>query len=155
RVEGTQTAVVVGPPGAEVFCDKYGRVKVQFHWDREGKHDLDSSCWIRVGSPWAGKRRGVVHVPMVGDEVIVDFLEGDPDRPIIVGSVYNAAMMPPFELPANNRASGYKGDTGSNYETQFNTKGQELWRINAEKDYLLTVGDTSIVEVKSYHRLNA
>ncbi|MGB9178284.1 MAG: type VI secretion system tip protein TssI/VgrG, partial [Pyrinomonadaceae bacterium] len=89
-VQGTQTAVVVGPAGEEIFTDKYGRVKVQFHWDREGKNDADSSCWVRVGQFWAGKRWGAFFWPRIGQEVIVDYLEGDPDQPIIVGSVYNA-----------------------------------------------------------------
>jgi type VI secretion system secreted protein VgrG len=96
RVAGAQTAVVVGPKGQEIFTDKYGRVKVQFFWDREGKKDANSSCWIRVATAWAGKRWGITHIPRVGQEVIVDFLEGDPDQPIIVGSVYNADQMPPY-----------------------------------------------------------
>src|SRR5205823_7892747 len=80
-VPGSQTAVVVGPAGEEIFTDKYSRVKVQFHWDREGQHDADSSCWIRVGTLWAGKHWGVIHIPRIGQEVIVDFLEGDADQP--------------------------------------------------------------------------
>src|SRR5262249_28155886 len=79
--QGPQTAVVVGPPGEEIFTDKYGRVKVQFHWDREGRHDADSSCWIRVGTTWAGQGWGAIHIPRIGHEVIVAFEEGDPDRP--------------------------------------------------------------------------
>ncbi len=98
-MQGTQTAVVVGQPGEEIFTDKYGRVKVQFHWDREGKNNADSSCWIRVASTWAGKQWGMIHIPRIGQEVLVDFLEGDPDQPVIVGSVYNADMMPPYTLP--------------------------------------------------------
>ena len=89
-VHGTQTAVVVGPPGEEIFTDKYGRIKVQFHWDRQGKSDADSSCWVRVATAWAGQQWGMVHIPRVGQEVVVAFEEGDPDRPIAVGSVYNA-----------------------------------------------------------------
>jgi len=83
-VQGSQTAVVVGPAGEEIFTDKYGRVKVQFHWDRDGQNDADSSCWVRVATPWAGKQWGMIHIPRIGQEVIVDFLEGDPDNPIIV-----------------------------------------------------------------------
>ena len=98
-VPGTQTAVVVGPPGQEIFTDKYGRVKVQFHWDREGNHDAGSSCWIRVAVPHAGTEPGSYLVPRVGDEVVVAFLEGDPDRPIIVGSVYNAERLVPSSMP--------------------------------------------------------
>ncbi|HEY7283372.1 MAG TPA: type VI secretion system tip protein TssI/VgrG [Actinomycetota bacterium] len=94
-VQGTQTAVVVGPAGGEVFTDEYGRVKVQFFWDREGKKDQNSSCWIRVGALHAGQENGFVTTPRIGDEVIVSFLEGDPDQPIIVGSVYNADRRPP------------------------------------------------------------
>jgi type VI secretion system secreted protein VgrG len=107
-IAGTQTAVVVGPKDGEVYTDKYGRVKVQFFWDREGKKDLDSSCWIRVGQFWAGKRWGAHFWPRVGQEVIVAFEEGDPDQPIIVGSVYNAENMPPYEMSENQTRSGIK-----------------------------------------------
>src|SRR5919198_2545377 len=99
-VQGPQTAIVVGPGGEEIHTDKYGRVKVQFHWDREGKRNENSSCWIRVSHPWAGKGWGAVAIPRIGQEVIVDFLEGDPDQPIITGRVYNAEQMPPFGFPA-------------------------------------------------------
>jgi type VI secretion system secreted protein VgrG len=92
---GTQTAFVVGPAGEEIFTDKYGRVKVQFHWDREGKNDGSSSCWIRVGALHAGQQPGAVTVPRIGDEVVIAFEEGDPDQPIIIGSVYNARQPPP------------------------------------------------------------
>ena len=105
-VQGPQTAVVVGPGGEEIYTDKYGRVKVQFHWDRRGKKDENSSCWIRVSQPWAGKSWGAISIPRIGQEVIVDFLEGDPDQPIITGRVYNAEQMPPYELPANKTQSG-------------------------------------------------
>jgi type VI secretion system secreted protein VgrG len=94
-VQGPQTAVVVGPGGDEIYTDKYSRVKVQFHWDRYGKKDENSSCWIRVASPWAGKAWGTISTPRIGQEVVVDFLEGDPDQPIITGRVYNAEQMPP------------------------------------------------------------
>ena len=109
-VQGPQTAVVVGPGGEEIYTDKYGRVKVLFHWDREGekKKDENSSCWIRVSQPWAGKAWGGVTIPRIGQEVIVDFLEGDPDQPIITGRVYNAEQMPPYALPANKTQSGIK-----------------------------------------------
>jgi type VI secretion system secreted protein VgrG len=145
-VRGTQTAVVVGPRGEEIFTDKYGRVKVQFHWDREGKHDADSSCWIRVGTLWAGKGWGMIHIPRIGQEVIVDFLEGDPDQPIVIGSVYNAEQMPPHQLPKNMTQSGIrthssqKGDTGNYNEILFeDKKGHELVSIHAEKDMVETV----------------
>ena len=87
---------MVGPSGEEIYTDKYGRVKVQFHWDREGKTDANSSCWLRVATPWAGKQWGVIHIPRIGQEVVVDFVDGDPDRPHRVGSVYNADQMPPY-----------------------------------------------------------
>ena len=105
-MQGCQTAVVVGPGGEEIYTDKYGRVKVQFHWDREGKKNENSSCWIRVSHPWAGQGWGAVSIPRIGQEVIVDFLEGDPDQPIIVGRVYNAEQMPPFGMPGGAVVSG-------------------------------------------------
>ena len=98
EIRGTQSAVVVGTSGEEIYTEPYGRVKVQFHWDREGKHDENSSCWIRVSQPWAGKAWGSVAIPRIGQEVVVSFLEGDPDRPIITGRVYNDDNMPPYEL---------------------------------------------------------
>ncbi|MFN7988497.1 MAG: type VI secretion system tip protein TssI/VgrG [Thermoanaerobaculia bacterium] len=146
-VQGSQTAVVVGPPGEEIFTDKYGRVKVQFHWDRDGKNDENSSCWIRVGSSWAGREWGAIRIPRIGHEVIVDFLEGDPDRPIVVGSVYNADMMPPYELPKNKTQSGVKsrsslGGGPKNFnEIRFeDKKGKEEFYQHAERDL------TTIVE---------
>jgi type VI secretion system secreted protein VgrG len=110
-VQGPQTAVVVGPGGDEIYTDKYGRVKVQFHWDRLGKKDENSSCWVRVSHPWAGKGWGSVSTPRIGQEVIVDFLEGDPDQPIITGRVYNAENLPPFGFPAGAVLSGIKSNT--------------------------------------------
>jgi type VI secretion system secreted protein VgrG len=140
-VQGSQTAVVVGPAGEEIFTDKYGRVKVQFHWDREGKNDDASSCWIRVGTNWAGRLWGAIRIPRIGHEVIVDFLEGDPDQPIIVGSVYNADMMPPYDLPGNKTRSGVKsrsskGAGPANFnEIMFeDKKGSELLKIHAERN---------------------
>ena len=140
-MQGTQTAVVVGPAGEEIFTDKYGRVKVQFHWDRQGKNDANSSCWVRVGTPLAGKQWGMVHIPRIEQEVIVDFLEGDPDQPIIIGSVYNAKEMPPYALPDNKTQTGIKsrsslGGTPDNFnEIRFeDKKGQEQVYIHAEKN---------------------
>lgn len=140
-VQGPQTAIVVGPSGEEIHTDKYGRVKVQFHWDREGKDDENSSCWIRVSYPWAGKNWGAVHIPRIGQEVIVDFLEGDPDRPIITGRVYNAESTVPYGLPDNMTQSGIKsrstkGGSGDNFnEIRFeDKKGEEQVYIHAEKN---------------------
>ncbi|SAK89659.1 Rhs element Vgr protein [Caballeronia catudaia] len=145
-VQGPQTAVVVGPGGDEIYTDQYGRVKVQFFWDRQGKRDENSSCWIRVSQPWAGKGFGAVAIPRMGQEVIVDFLEGDPDRPIITGRVYNAEQMPPYDLPANMTQSGIKsrsskGGSGANCnELRFeDKKGAEQVLIHAEKDQSIEV----------------
>lgn len=140
-VEGTQTAVVVGKAGEEIWTDKYGRVKVQFHWDREGKKDENSSCWVRVATPWGGKGYGSVSIPRIGNEVIVDFLEGDPDQPIIVGSVYNADQMPPvggIQMGMKSRSS--KGGGGYNEISATDTKGKEKLTIHAQYDMSTTVG---------------
>ena len=140
-VQGPQTAVVVGPGGEEIYTDKYGRVKVMFHWDRLGKKDENSSCWIRVSHPWAGKQWGAVAIPRIGQEVIVDFLEGDPDQPIITGRVYNAEQMPPYALPANKTQTGIKsrssmsGSPDNFNEIRFeDKKGSEQLFIHAEKN---------------------
>jgi type VI secretion system secreted protein VgrG len=138
-VHGSQTAVVVGPAGEEIFTDKYGRVKVQFHWDRQGHADPGSSCWIRVAQTWAGKRWGSMFIPRIGMEVIVDFLEGDPDQPIIVGCVYNAEAMPPYTLPDEKTKSTIKTDSskggGGFNELRFeDKKGSEQIFIHAEKN---------------------
>ncbi len=153
-VKGTQTAVVVGPPDEEIFPDKYGRVKVWFRWDPEGPRGLDSSCWVRVAQSWAGTQWGFQQLPRIGQEVIVDFLEGDPDQPIIIGSVYNNDLMPTYDLPANKTVSGIKtrsspGGTANNYnELKFeDKKGQELVSIHAEKDMSITVEDNYTVSI--------
>jgi type VI secretion system secreted protein VgrG len=143
-VQGCQTAKVVGPAGEEIYTDKHGRVKVQFHWDREGKHDENSSCWIRVSHPWAGQGWGAVSIPRIGQEVIVDFLEGDPDQPIITGRVYNAEQMPPFGMPAGAVVSGIKsnstkGGGGSNEISLNDTKGKEMITVHAQYDMATTV----------------
>ncbi len=154
KVAGSQTAVVVGPAGEEIFTDKYGRVKVQFHWDRDGKYDPASSCWMRVSQPWAGGAHGTICIPRIGNEVIVDFIEGDPDRPIITGSVYNPAQMPPYILPANSHTMGFKSNTtkggnGYNEMAIVDGKAGELIRIHAQKDMDTTVlnNDTQYVVV--------
>ncbi|MCU0612640.1 MAG: type VI secretion system tip protein VgrG [Candidatus Eisenbacteria bacterium] len=138
-VQGSQTAVVVGKKGEEIWTDKYGRVKVQFHWDREGNYDEKSSCWVRVSQNWAGKRWGAVFLPRVGQEVIVDFLEGDPDQPIITGRVYNAEEMPPYALPAEQTKStvksySSKGGGGFNEIRFEDKKGKEQLFLHAERN---------------------
>ena len=138
-VEGMQTGIVAGPKGEEIYTDKYGRVKVQFHWDREGKRDENSSCWIRVAQLWAGPGWGAMYLPRIGHEVIVDFLEGDPDRPIIIGGVYHGNNMPPYPLPDEKTKSTIKSDSslgGDGFnEIRFeDKKGKEQVFIHAEKD---------------------
>ena len=150
-VQGPQTAVVVGPAGDEIFTDKYGRVKVQFHWDRYGQKNEKSSCWVRVSSPWAGKSFGFVQLPRIGQEVIVDFLEGDPDQPIITGRVYNAEQMPPWELPANATQSGWltRSSKAGSYTNanaiRFEDKkgAEQLW-LHAEKNQLTEVENDEV-----------
>jgi type VI secretion system secreted protein VgrG len=145
-VQGPQTAIVVGPSGEEIYTDKYGRVKIQFHWDRYGKNDENSSCWVRVAHVWAGTKWGGIQLPRIGQEVIVEFLEGDPDRPLITGRVYNNDNMPPYDLPANATQSGIKsrsskGGSADNFnEIRFeDKKGAELVYIHAEKDESIVV----------------
>ena len=154
QTTGPQTAIVTGPVGEEIYTDEYGRVKVQFHWDRYGKFDENSSVWIRVSQAWAGANYGTMHVPRIGQEVIVDFLNGDPDYPIITGRVYNALQMPPWDLPANKTQSGIKthstlgGAPGSGMAAgagdcnalRFDDKkgAEQLW-MHAQKDQLIEV----------------
>lgn len=154
-VQGPQTAVVVGKSGEEIWVDKYGRVKVQFFWDRKGKKNETSSCWVRVSQAWAGRNWGWVTLPRIGQEVIVDFLEGDPDCPIITGRVYNDDQMPPYALVANQTQSGIKtrsskgGGTADFNEIRFeDKKGQEMFTIHAQKDMDTTVenDDTQLVQ---------
>jgi type VI secretion system secreted protein VgrG len=135
----SQTATVVGPGGEEIFTDKYGRVKVQFHWDRHGKLDSGSSCWVRVAQPWAGNKWGAMFIPRIGMEVLIHFLEGDPDQPIITGCVYNPANMPPYTLPDEKNKSGIKSYStkggGGHNELRFDdTKGSEQIYIHGEKN---------------------
>jgi type VI secretion system secreted protein VgrG len=158
-VQGPQTAVVVGPSGEEIHTDKYGRVKVQFHWDRVGKNDDKSSCWIRASQPWAGKQWGGIWTPRIGQEVIVDFLEGDPDRPIITGRVYNAEQMPPWALPGSQNISGIKsnstkGGGGYNELSMDDTKGKELIVTHAQKDMRTFVLNDSKEAIGNDRELN-
>ncbi len=159
-VQGVQSAVVVGPDGEEIFTDQYGRVKVKFVWDREGRANEKSSCWIRVSQSWAGKRFGTMFLPRIGQEVLVDFLDGDPDRPIVTGRVYNGANMPPYELPANQTRStmkslSSKGGKGFN-EIRFEDKADdEQLFVNAQRDYDLRVGNDRRECVERDHHLIA
>lgn len=143
RTTGPQTATVTGPSGHEIWTDQYGRVKLRFHWDRSGITDHNSSCWVRVAFPWAGNQYGSVAIPRVGSEVIVDFENGDPDRPIVIGRVYNAANMPPWLLPHNATQSGTfsRSTPGGYYELanaiRFEDRAgaEQLW-IHAQRDLL-------------------
>jgi len=149
RVQGSQTAFVVGPAGEEIFTDEYGRVKVQFQWDRDGKADAGSSCWVRVSQSWAGKKWGTIFIPRIGMEVIVDFLEGDPDQPIITGCVYNAGAMPPYTLPDEKTKSTMKTDSskggGGFNEIRFeDKKGKEQIFVHGEKNIDVRVKNDSL-----------
>jgi type VI secretion system secreted protein VgrG len=139
EIRGVQTAIVVGPGGEEVHTDEHGRVKVQFHWDRRGKRDEGSSCWVRVSQAWAGQGYGSMWIPRIGHEVIVDFLEGDPDRPIITGRVYHGNNAPPYPLPDEKTRSTIKSDSspggGGSNELRFeDAKGREELYLHAQKD---------------------
>ena len=138
-VAGPETAVVTGPAGEEIHTDEHSRVKVQFHWDREGAKDENSSCWIRVSQAWAGPGFGAIVIPRIGQEVVVDFLHGDPDQPLITGRVYNGLAQPPYPLPASKTQSGLKSNSskggGGSNELRFeDKKGAEEVYLHAEKD---------------------
>ncbi|ELU3305163.1 type VI secretion system tip protein VgrG [Salmonella enterica subsp. enterica serovar Typhimurium] len=145
HTKGPQSAIVTGPAGQEIWTDQYGRVKVQFGWDRYGKMDENSSCWIRVSYPWAGKGFGMIQIPRIGQEVLVDFKNGDPDLPIIVGRTYNQDTMPPWGLPGMASQSGifshslYGGPTNGNMLRFDDKTGAEEVKFHAEKDLNTTV----------------
>jgi type VI secretion system secreted protein VgrG len=138
-IAGAQTAVVVGPPGSEIYEGKYGQIKVQFHWDREGKRDGNSSCWVRVASPWAGKGWGAVNTPRIGQEVVVEFLEGDPDQPLIVGNVFNEEQKPPHTGVVSGLKSNTHKGSGYNAMTMDDTAGKEKITIHGQYDMGTTV----------------
>ncbi len=153
KTYGPQTAKVVGPAGQEIYTDKYGRVKVQFHWDRDGKSDENSSCWIRVSSPWAGGGFGGLQLPRINDEVVVDFIGGNPDRPIILGRVYNENNMPPVNLPAEANISGFRtqsvyGDSSTeNHMLFIDQLGKELVDLRAQYDMIVNVLNDLMITV--------
>ncbi len=143
-IHGLQSATVVGPKNHEIYCDEHGRVKVQFHWDRKGKKDDHSSCWLRCAQTWGGGGWGAVFIPRVGDEVLVSFMEGDPDWPLITGSVYNGANPPPYDLPANKTRTAIKTRSTPNSkgfnELRFEDKaGSEEIYIHGEKDWNILI----------------
>ncbi|MDH3605193.1 MAG: type VI secretion system tip protein VgrG, partial [Candidatus Tectomicrobia bacterium] len=153
RIVGSQTARVVGKQGEEIWTDKYGRIKVQFPWDQTGKDNENSSCWIRVAQSWAGKGWGTLFIPRIGMEVVVSFLEGDPDRPLVIGTVYNGAQTVPYALPDDQNTSTLKTRTtkqgqGGN-EIRFNdTKDSEELFVHAERDLKLEVKNDHTVDIQ-------
>ena len=152
-IPGAQTAVVVGKSGEEIWTDSYGRVKVQFHWDQKGTSDENSSCWIRVAQGWAGKGWGAFFLPRIGQEVIVSFLEGDPDRPIVSGCVYNATMTVPYTLPADQTKSTLKGKSSKageeSNELRFEDKkdSEEVY-LRAAKDLVVSVKNSRTTTIE-------
>lgn len=146
RIYGVQTGTVVGPAGDEIHCDEFGRVKVQFHWDRQGKRDAAACCWVRVATTWAGSNFGIISLPRIGQEVMVQWLDGNPDTPIITGSVYNQNNMPPWGLPDNKTQSGILtrstlgGSEANANALRFEDKkgAEEVW-LHAEKDQRIEV----------------
>ncbi len=161
HVHGVQTAMVVGPAGEEIYVDQSCRVKVQFHWDRLGKKDDKSSCWIRVAQTWASASFGAMFIPRINDEVVVTFLEGDPDQPLIVGSIYHGTNVPPYALPGNKTRSTIKSNSspggGGSNELRFEDKkgseevflhAQKDWTIGVENDKNQTVGHDETHHVK-------
>ncbi|UNL98891.1 type VI secretion system tip protein TssI/VgrG [Stutzerimonas stutzeri] len=170
KVLGSQTAVVTGPAGEEIHCDEYGRVKAQFHWDREAQADDKTSCWLRVSSSWAGDRYGGIAIPRVGMEVLVTFLEGDPDQPLVTGCLYHKEHQVPYDLPANKTRTVFKtlsspGGGGYNELRIEDRKGAEQiylhaqrdWDENIEHDQKIRVGHErhDTVEANSYSELKA
>jgi len=151
-IDGSQTAVVTGPPGEEIHCDAHGRVKVQFHWDRAATHGDASSSWLRVASAWAGNGHGALSIPRVGMEVLVSFLEGDPDQPLITGCLYHARNRPPYELPAHKTRSVFKslsspGGGGFNELRIEDRKGQEQIYLRAQRDWQQVVEHDQVIQV--------
>ncbi|MGY2355391.1 type VI secretion system tip protein TssI/VgrG, partial [Pseudomonas sp. SDO528_S397] len=137
---GSQTAIVTGPAGQEIHCDPFGRVKVQFHWDREGQSDDKTSCWLRVATGWAGNAYGGIAIPRIGMEVLVTFLEGDPDQPLITGCLYHKENVVPYDLPAHKTRSTFKtlsspGGKGYNEFRIEDKKGAEQIYLHAQRDW--------------------
>ncbi|MBD2786390.1 type VI secretion system tip protein VgrG, partial [Xenorhabdus sp. DI] len=156
RIDGPQIATVVGPAGEEIFCDQYGRVRLQFPWDRYGKSDDQSSCWIRVTQPWAGQGWGMLAIPRIGQEVVVDFLHGDPDQPIVTGRTYHASNIPPGGLPGSKTQMAFRSKThkGEGYnELLFeDAKGSERLALHAQKDMHTTVKNNQSLVVEAGNR---
>lgn len=153
-ISGLQTAIVTGPSGEEIYTDKYGRIKVQFHWDRLGKNDGKATCWVRCVMPWTGKNWGMISIPRIGQEVAIQFEEGDPDRPICTGMLYNADTMPPYGLPDNMTQTGIKtrsskggGESTFNELVFEDKKDAEFVRLQSEKDYTEIIKNNSVITI--------
>ncbi len=155
QIKGIQTAIVTGDKEGEVYVDEHGRIKVKFHWDRTGKYDSDSSCWIRVAQSVAGNGWGAVFHPRVGQEVIVEFVNGDPDQPIVTGALYNGSQLPPYQLPEKRSQSGFKSRSVQKDEANFNElrfddePGQEHVYLHAEKLFQMRVEDCVDIAVEN------
>ena len=154
EIAGLHTAVVVGKKGEEIWTDEHGRIKVQFHWDRLGKKDENSSCWIRVATPWSGKDWGLVAIPRMGQEVVIQFEEGNPDRPICTGMLWNAETRPAFKYPDDaaqlgirSRSTKSGGDRNYNELMFEDKKGKEMMRVQAEKDHQALIKNKSVVTI--------
>lgn len=151
-ITGLQTALVVGPPGEEIYTDEYGRIKIQFPWDRVGEKNEKSSLWVRVVTPWSGEGWGMIHIPRIGQEVVIAFEDGDPDRPICTGCMFNKDNMPPYALPANKTQSGVKTNTskdGKNFNELMmeDKKDSELVRFQAARDYTQIVKNNATITI--------
>lgn len=157
-IAGLHTAVVTGPSGEEIYTDEYGRIKVQFHWDRDGKNDENTTCWVRVVIPWTGKNWGMFHIPRINQEVAIAFEEGDPDRPVCTGMIYNGENKPPYALPANMTQTGIvtrssKKGSGSTFnELVFEDKKEaEFVRFQSERDYMQTIKNNATITIGLEH----
>lgn len=158
KVLGSQTAIVTGPAGEEIYCDEYGRIKVQFHWDRQGAYDEHTSCWVRVASNWAHNGYGSIVIPRIGMEVMVNFLEGDPDQPLVVGALHNGVNKVPYDLPANKtrsvfKTSSSKGGVGSNEFRIEDKAGEEQIFVQAQKDFDQLTKNNHITQVNNNSHL--
>ena len=159
EIAGVHTAVVTGPSGEEIYTDKHGRIKVQFHWDRDGKKDEKTTCFIRHMTPWSGKNWGMIHVPRIGQEVVVQFEEGDPDRPLVIGMLYNNDTMPPYTLPGRKDEMGIvtrstkSGSANTFHELIFkDEKEKELVRFQSERDYKQTIKNNADITIGLEHK---
>ncbi len=159
EMTGLQTAVVTGPSGEEIYTDQYGRIKVQFHWDRDGKLDEKTTCWVRCVMPWTGKKWGMISIPRIGQEVVIQFEEGNPDRPFCTGMLYNADTMPPYALDANKTQTGIvtrstkEGNANTFHELIFEDKKEaEFIRLQSERDYKETIKNNADITIGLEHK---